>query len=568
MHLIAQSEQNQTILIIDDDPAIVMLLKTTLANVGYRVLCAGTGTEGLEIARRENPDMALLDVMLPDGSGLDFCLELKELNLRSPLSVILMSGLATTAGELAQGLDIGADDYMTKPLAVNELLARVKALFRLRRAEANLRRSDRLLNMTQRLAKVGGWEWDVDRESLNWTEETYHIHGFLPDEQLSSRQRLEKSLSCYAPPDRETLRSAFIRCVEQGLPFDLELPFTSADGQRLWIRATAEAVHQHGRVAKILGTIMDITRQKENQQQFEQISSEYERVFQSTQDAMFLIRVDAGPGFRFIRNNQSHQQRTGLRLEDFRDKTPQKLLGPEIGDVLEKNYLRCIQAGHPVSYEERLALPGGERFWHTTLTPVQEHGKIAFIVGSSQDITQRKKAEEKLRTLSITDELTTLWNRRHFMSVIRQETQRAKRYGLPLTLLMLDIDYFKQVNDDHGHDVGDQVLRKFAMSLKKHFREVDIPARLGGEEFAVLLPATGPGNAWITAERFREYVQDFPIFTANAAIHITVSVGAAGYETDVDTPEILLKRADEALYQAKNTGRNHTVVAGQNGPGS
>ncbi|SMP76532.1 PAS domain S-box-containing protein/diguanylate cyclase (GGDEF) domain-containing protein [Desulfonatronum zhilinae] len=567
MSLITTPQQNQTILVIDDDPAIVMLLKTTLTQVGYRVFSADTGTEGLEIARRESPDMVLLDVMLPDGSGLDFCLELKELELRRPLSVILMSGLATTAEELAQGLDIGADDYMAKPLAVNELLARVKALFRLRRAEANFRRSDRLLNMTQRLAKVGGWEWDVDRESLDWTEETYRIHGFSPDEQLSSRQWLEKCLSCYAPRDRETLRTAFTRCVEQGQPFDLELPFTSADGRRLCIRATAEAVHRHGRVAKVLGTIMDITRQKANQRQFEQISSEYERVFQSTQDAMFLIRVDEGPEFRFIRNNQSHQERTGLSLDVLRDTTPQELLGPEIGDELEANYRRCMQAGKPISYEERLALPGGERLWHTTLTPVHENGKVTFIVGSAQDITQRKKAEEKLRILSITDELTTLWNRRHFMSVIRQETQRAKRYGLPLTLLMLDIDYFKQVNDDHGHDVGDQVLREFAMSLKKHFREVDIPARLGGEEFAVLLPATGPGNAWITAERFREYVHAFPIFTANAAIHITVSIGAAGYETDVFTPEILLKRADEALYQAKNTGRNRTVVAGQKGPG-
>ena len=556
--------KQRRILVVDDDPAIQFLLKTTLATAGYHVVTAETGSEGLEAARCEKPDMILLDVILPDGSGLDFCVDFKKLPGFGTVSVMLMSSQAVSPSEQARGLEAGADDYMVKPLAMNELQARIRTLFRLRQAEESLLENERLLRMTQKLAKVGGWEWNVERETMTWTEETFRIHGFSTAEVLTSRQRLEKCLQSYRPEDRRSLQDAFTRCVEQGNSFDLTLPFTSADRSRLWVRVTAEAEMDQGRVIRVIGFVMDITRLKEKQEQVKTISEEYERVFQSTQDSMFLIRVDEGPEFRFIRNNLSHQQRTGLTLRDLQGRTPQELLGPELGDAIAANYVRCIQAGSSISYEEQLPLPGGERIWNTTLTPVLEGERIGYIVGSSQDITQRKQADEQLRILATTDELTSLWNRRYFLDALQREIKRVKRYGQPLSLLMLDIDNFKCVNDEHGHDVGDQVLRGFADSLREHFRENDIPGRLGGEEFAVLLPATDAEGALTVAERFRDYVEDFPVFSTNVAIQITTSIGIAEYDPDVfKEVDDLLIRADRALYQAKNEGRNRTIVAGR-----
>jgi DNA-binding response OmpR family regulator len=377
--------KQQTILVVDDDSVVQFLLKSTLSSAKYHVVIAESGTEGLEAAQNAKPDMILLDVVLADGSGLDFCADFKKLPGLGSVPIMLMSGMATSPSEQARGLEAGADDYMAKPLAVNELLARIRTLFRLRQAEQSLLESERLLEMTQRLAKVGGWEWNVETQTLTWTEETYRIHGFSMAEPLTSGQRLEKCLQCYSPKDRKTMRDAFTRSMEQGIPFDLELPFSSADGRDLWVRVTAEVEMNHGRVIRVMGFIMDITVLKKNQEQVKSISEEYERVFQSTQDAMFLVQVEAGPVFRFIRNNLSHQQRTGLQLHDIRNKTPQELLGKELGMVLEANYLRCIQAKEPISYEERLVLPGGERIWNTTLTPVLEGVRINYIVGSSQD---------------------------------------------------------------------------------------------------------------------------------------------------------------------------------------
>lgn len=551
----------ETVLIIDDDPAMRLLLRQALTQSGYQIFCEQTGTEGVEKARLELPDMVLLDVMLPDGSGLDFCREIKGLSSHSPISVILMSSMAVSSTEQALGLDAGADGYMPKPLAINELVARMEALFRIRRTEAALLESERLLAMTQRLAGVGGWEWDVRRQTLAWTEETYRIHGFSTGVRLTASELSEKSLRCFHLSDRDDLRQAFARCLERSETFDLELPFTSADGRHLWVRVTGEALQENAVVRRVVGSIMDITRLRENQDQIEKIAKDYERVFHGTQEAMFLVEVLDNAGFRFIRNNLAHQRQTGISLEVFRGKTPHELVGREIGEELVRKYRRCTEAGTSISYEECLTLPIGNRVWHTTLTPVFEEGRIVCIVGSAQDITQRKKAEEKLRVLATTDELTSLWNRRYLMNALHQEMERARRYGQPLSLLLLDIDHFKRINDEYGHDMGDQALRCFATTLKQHLRKVDIPGRLGGEEFAVLLPETGQTGAWTLAERIRIGVAETPIFAGNASIRMTTCIGLAVMHPEDACPEALLKRADDALYQAKNQGRNQTIIA-------
>jgi diguanylate cyclase (GGDEF)-like protein len=128
-------------------------------------------------------------------------------------------------------------------------------------------------------------------------------------------------------------------------------------------------------------------------------------------------------------------------------------------------------------------------------------------------------------------------------------------------MLMMDIDHFKRVNDTHGHDVGDEVLRELATTSLKALREADILGRLGGEEFAVLLPETEAAAAMDVAERLRRAVENSPIETNGGALAITVSIGAACMDTTTGSVEELLKRADVALYEAKQTGRNK-VVAG------
>jgi diguanylate cyclase (GGDEF)-like protein len=165
----------------------------------------------------------------------------------------------------------------------------------------------------------------------------------------------------------------------------------------------------------------------------------------------------------------------------------------------------------------------------------------------------------RLEVLSATDALTGLFNRRHFDDRLRDEFRRAQRYDDPLTLIVLDIDHFKRVNDAHGHAAGDAVLRAVAEALKVSVRETDLIARTGGEEFAVILPRTQLNGAITVAERVWKDVGDLKV--AGIADRVTASFGVSAFPNrTVTSPESLVRSADEALYRAKREGRNKIAL--------
>jgi diguanylate cyclase (GGDEF)-like protein len=167
------------------------------------------------------------------------------------------------------------------------------------------------------------------------------------------------------------------------------------------------------------------------------------------------------------------------------------------------------------------------------------------------------------RMMAITDGLTGLRNRWFFEETLRTETARARRSGQPLSVLLLDVDHFKRVNDTYGHHGGDQVLYEVARRLRSLVRPGDLVARYGGEEFAVLLPGTGPEEAAIVAERLRQGMAKIPFeLDDSTAITVTISLGGAGRNSQTPDAIDLPLVADRALYAAKAAGRNHLVMAG------
>ncbi len=203
----------------------------------------------------------------------------------------------------------------------------------------------------------------------------------------------------------------------------------------------------------------------------------------------------------------------------------------------------------------------GEPHWFKiSFTPLQEKGELSsgqMII--MRDITDAKLYEKKLYDLSITDELTGLYNRRYFMGAISEEFNRARRYKRTFSLLMIDVDNFKTVNDIFGHNAGDVVLQEIALILKSRLREADRVARLGGEEFGLLLPDTDLRSAYKLAEDIRLLVADSVIDYEGYQITFTVSIGVTDNSEQVAEVGDLLRQVDKALYQAKDKGRNCTV---------
>jgi diguanylate cyclase (GGDEF)-like protein len=189
-----------------------------------------------------------------------------------------------------------------------------------------------------------------------------------------------------------------------------------------------------------------------------------------------------------------------------------------------------------------------------------------------QDELDQKNRElelvnKRLKKLSITDGLTELFNHRHVHQLLHDEFERSDRTGESIAVVMMDLDRFKSVNDTYGHPTGDVILYETAQIIKDTAREIDMPGRYGGEEFIAILPDTGEEAGAHFAERVRQAVEEYVFRDGATELRMTVSCGVAAFPAPgVDSPEALLKAADEALYQAKEGGRNQVVRASQAAP--
>lgn len=213
---------------------------------------------------------------------------------------------------------------------------------------------------------------------------------------------------------------------------------------------------------------------------------------------------------------------------------------------------------------EELALVDGRTFERDYLPILAGHRFIGHL-WLYRDITERKQRELELRRLATTDPLTGLANRRYFLERADQELHRIQRYGQEAVLVMIDLDHFKRINDHYGHVVGDEALRRFALCTRQMLRRSDLAGRLGGEEFALLLPGTGLAGALEISERLRCAVADIVVPVGTEGVSFTISLGVTAMHQDDEKIEAALARADDALYKAKQEGRNRVCASAVNG---
>jgi diguanylate cyclase (GGDEF)-like protein len=234
-------------------------------------------------------------------------------------------------------------------------------------------------------------------------------------------------------------------------------------------------------------------------------------------------------------------------------------------DPPEKCYANLIEKAQQESFYLRLSLDEApalsersQKIFQVRATSFKSFEHDTWYVLVMTDVTELEETKRELEQLSIIDTLTQTYNRRYFNQVLESELRRSQRYDLPLSLVMFDIDHFKNINDTYGHDVGDQVLQKITQTVLAQIRETDVLCRIGGEEFVVILPETELQQAHALAERIRLAVAEMD--QTEVPCQITVSLGVLqAYKWD--SVQTLYKRLDEALYRAKEKGRNRTEVA-------
>jgi len=228
----------------------------------------------------------------------------------------------------------------------------------------------------------------------------------------------------------------------------------------------------------------------------------------------------------------------------------------------ERQLAEAVEQKKNFDSEFRIVWPNGEvrHIKAAGLIQLCDDGKPQSMTGVNWDVTTHRTMENELRRLATTDPLTGASNRRKFMERSTEEFDRCKRYDTPLTLLSLDIDYFKNINDTHGHPAGDEVLKELVSLCKATLRTTDVFGRMGGEEFSAVLTQTGIESGQRTAERLRQLVEQQAVETEAATISYTISIGLSELREDDTSMETILKRADDALYKAKNNGRNRVEI--------
>lgn len=447
------------ILVVDDLEANRRLLEAKLTADYYDVLMASRGEEAVQLAKREKPDLILLDVMMPGGiDGYEACRRLKAQPETRHIPIIILTTLDDRDNKV-RGLQAGAEEFLTKPIDDVQLLARVKSLLTLKVVTDELRAREA---NGKRLGVIGE---DLRTDPLD-QHRIFAGNVLVVDDNANQIKRIQAALGV------EHRVTVLGEATDAGPP-DL---------------------------------------------------------------AVVSVTAKSFDGFRVIARMRSGETTRHLPILAVVDADDQK------------RALRALELGaHDI-----------------IVRPIDEDE----IVARARTLMRRKRYIDALRNrldhsleLAITDQLTGLYNRRFISAQLGPLVQRAQCGGEPVSIMAVDIDHFKMCNDTYGHDVGDAVLREFAVRLASNVRPSDYACRLGGEEFVVIMPRTTGDIACLAAERLRRHVCAAPFNAVGAPnpIDITVSIGVACSTSAEDTPEALLKRADEALYEAKRAGRNRVV---------
>ena len=354
-----------------------------------------------------------------------------------------------------------------------------------------------------------------------------------------------------------TIEQPMHECVSQQTGIESELPIDTLSRTSWWRFVLSPIMPEQPRIIRIIVTAIDITAKKQLEEALATSRRRFEAVVNSAYDG--IISVSSESRIELINTAACEmfgvdQSYLGKRLETL---LPQRFRANHEG------YFKAFSNSpinsrpmHARASVMELRRDGSEFPLEVTIAKIHL-GQSTEMTAILRDISERARLVEELKVAATTDPLTGIANRRRFGELVNAEMQRCQRFGRTMSMLMIDIDHFKQVNDTYGHQQGDQALLSLVKRIGKQLREVDMLGRWGGEEFIVLLPETALDQAWASAERIRLAVASAAHPLADSLeVTLTISIGISTSKGPLDSVEQMITRADTALYLAKKQGRN------------
>jgi diguanylate cyclase (GGDEF)-like protein/PAS domain S-box-containing protein len=428
------------------------------------------------------------------------------------------------------------------------------------KAEA-LQNSEEQLRLVLEGADLGFWDWNILTGNVIRNAQWANMLGYTYEEIQHTTQQWTDFIH---PEDRDKAWKSIIDVIEGRSPaHKLEYRMLHKDGSIRWILDQAKVMKRdaNGTPTRMSGTHNDISKRK----QIEEVISESSLRLKRILDNLFayVALLDTNGVIQEV--NKAPLDRSGYLREDVIGRFFYDAPWWSYDDQVREQLIAAINAaklGKASRYDVAVKMGNDLVPIDFLIAPVRdETGEIIGLLPTAVDITDRKHLEAELQRQAHLDFLTGLANRRSFMVRSEIELSRTRRYDNSLSVLMLDIDHFKQINDTYGHQSGDLVLKSVANTFQEVLRSVDIIGRLGGEEFAVVLPETWIAKALEVAERLREKISEGEVALPDGTIiRFTVSIGIAALIDKNSNIDMLLDDADKALYRAKQAGRNRVCA--------
>lgn len=433
-------------------------------------------------------------------------------------------------------------------------------LDRVRQTETSLRmrlsQRENELKRAQRLAGLGTWHWDLSTGEIKGSEQTFRLFGL---DASSNAAPIRFRHDLYTPDSVARLDAAISRALRDGEAYDLDLEVRSNGDKPRWVAIRGEPVRDDaGRVVGLHETVQDITERRLTRRQLADANRMREAIVEAAPLAILVTDAD---GTLHSVNSAAEQMLGYTRAELVGRHTPALFLESP-SDTAEgrpdaATFQALVAATVGESRECTWRRKDGSRLLvNLSLTPLGGHeGEVRGYLGIAYDITERKRREEYTRHIAHHDALTGLPNRVLMNDRLEQALARARRNGDKVGLILLDLDHFKRVNDSLGHHVGDELLKVVAERLRGCVREADTVARMGGDEFIILMPdMRDPASINRVAEQVLRRLSR-PVMVGPHELNVTASLGVCSYPLDGPSAGILLKNADAALYKAKDRGR-------------